>query len=559
MGKHRKFLALFLTLCLLLSACRSSPVLVQEVHVQEAEEQSQDQQLDPEEQGQEDEQFQNEQRDDLDTQRDTENNEGISGDVSEADQAVDVDYGNTNLESYDTPSEVSNSGSGTAEPSPTTQVSQQTQTPQVTPQVSQTPETGTTEPVTGGEATPTEPSQEPDPVITYRQIVDATGDYVDIPENLSTCTAVGVAAQLALMLGGREALLGADENVLYSSIAGQLGVSANAWWSGSGTSGISDDCFSALLAAKPDACFVISGQNTFSEAQTQQLKEAGIAVVMLYALTSADSLSYNAQIMGQAFQNEERANQYASWVSQRLSQVSSATSGTDSFTSSLYLCGWDYNASFGALGQEGYGVAYAYTANKIQLMSAMMQSAGVVNTSTDASSAGRNTSDYVYVMPRTNGSGGWVSGSMGILNVGNLEAKYDRYVTRVTGEGRIQLGDSLYKWLIVDSQDTKSQLEASVFWQFDPNIDSNGYVYIGGNKTYQSIIGYYDIYVAPQGQFGCDLAEASVESPIEAWWVAAKLLGTYSLEQVKAETSAFYLEFYGITLSDSVLYTMFGE
>jgi hypothetical protein len=346
------------------------------------------------------------------------------------------------------------------------------------------------------------------------------------------------------MLGGSEALLGADENVLYSSIAGQIGVSANVWWSGNGTAGISDDCFSALLAAKPDACFVISGQNTFSEGQTQQLKDAGIAVVMLYALSSVDSLGYNAQIMGQAFQNTDKASRYASWVSDLLSQVSSATSGTDAFTSSLYLCGWDYGANYQALGRDGYGVAYAYTANKLQLMSTMMERAGVVNTSTDAYSAGRNTSDYVYVMPRTNGSGGSVSGSLGILNVGNLESKYDRYVTRVTGTGRIQLGDPLYQWIIVNSQDTKSQLEESVFWQFDPNIDSNG---------------YYDIYVAPQGQFGCDLAEASVDSALEAWWVAAKLLGTYSLDQVKAETSAFYLDYYGITLSDGVLYDMFGE
>jgi hypothetical protein len=28
---------------------------------------------------------------------------------------------------------------------------------------------------------------------------------------------------------------------------------------------------------------------------------------------------------------------------------------------------------------------------------------------------------------------------------------------------------------------------------------------------------------------------------------------------VKAETSAFYLDYYGITLSDGVLYDMFGE
>jgi ABC-type Fe3+-hydroxamate transport system substrate-binding protein len=435
----------------------------------------------------------------------------------------------------------------------TVQQSQQSETPTV----SQQPDTNTA--ATGGDAAPTEPSQEPDPAITYRQIVDATGDYVDIPENISNCTAVGVAAQLALMLGGSEALLGTDENVLYSSIAGQIGVSANVWWSGNGTAGISDDCFSALLAAKPDACFVISGQNTFSEGQTQQLKDAGIAVVMLYALSSVDSLGYNAQIMGEAFQNTDKASRYASWVSDLLSQVSSATSGTDAFTSSLYLCGWDYGANYQALGRDGYGVAYAYTANKLQLMSTMMERAGVVNTSTDAYSAGRNTSDYVYVMPRTNGSGGSVSGSLGILNVGNLESKYDRYVTRVTGTGRIQLGDPLYQWIIVNSQDTKSQLEESVFWQFDPNIDSNGYVYIDGNKTYQSIIGYYDIFVAPQGQFGCDLAEASVDSALEAWWVAAKLLGTYSLDQVKAETSAFYLDYYGITLSDGVLYDMFGE
>jgi ABC-type Fe3+-hydroxamate transport system substrate-binding protein len=560
MRKHRRFLALFFGLCLLLSACRSSPVLMQEVHVQEAEDQTQDQELSPEDQGQEDERFQNEEREDLDTQRDTENNEGIAGDISEADQAVDVDQGNTNLESHDTPNQASGGTGTTAAPSPTATAqasktpaaSQQTQQSQ-TPTVSQEPDTDTAS--KGGDQAPAEPSQEPE--VSYRQIVDATGDYVDIPENLRSCTAVGVAAQLALMLGGSDALLGADENVLYSGIAGQLGVSAQVWWSGSGTSGISDDCFSALLAAKPDACFVISGQNTFSEAQTQQLKDAGIAVVTLYALSSVDSLSYNAQIMGEAFQNEDLANDYVSWVNDLLAQVSSATSGTDSGTSSLYLCGWDTSASYEALGQGGSGAAYAYAyrSSKSQLMSAMMEQAGVVNTSTDASSAGQNKkgNEYIYVMPQAS----WISGAYGDQTMGGvLQAKYDQVVTRALGERRIQLGEPLYKWIIVDSQNTKDQLEASVFWQY---YESDGLVYINGQQTYKSIVGDYEIYVAPQGQFGCDLAEASVETPIEAWWVAAKLLGTYSLGEVQEKTRAFYQEFYGITLSDDVLYTMFGE
>ena len=56
-----------------------------------------------------------------------------------------------------------------------------------------------------------------------------------------------------------------------------------------------------------------------------------------------------------------------------------------------------------------------------------------------------------------------------------------------------------------------------------------------------------------------DWAEGSVESPLEAYWVAYEFYGTYTLDQVKSKTSEFYSTFFGVTLSSSELTAIFGE
>jgi hypothetical protein len=49
-----------------------------------------------------------------------------------------------------------------------------------------------------------------------------------------------------------------------------------------------------------------------------------------------------------------------------------------------------------------------------------------------------------------------------------------------------------------------------------------------------------------------------VESPLEALWAAYQFTGAYTLEEVKAETSSFYQQFFGITLTADQLTAIFG-
>jgi hypothetical protein len=54
-------------------------------------------------------------------------------------------------------------------------------------------------------------------------------------------------------------------------------------------------------------------------------------------------------------------------------------------------------------------------------------------------------------------------------------------------------------------------------------------------------------------------AEGSVESPLEAYWLARKLQNAYTMETVQAKTREFYQEFFHLTLSGGELSSIFAE
>ena len=536
-----------LSFSLLLGGCRSSPTLEQIIYLQEAEETApEEEMLDPEDQGPEDEQFDNEPEEEAETERDTEADQGLEGEEDEAEEAAEADHGEETQNDFET----------SAEPTQTTE--------------------STSEPQTGEQADPTEEEEngetdEPEGVagdaVTGRQIVDASGRTVDIPENVETVTATGAAAQIVELIGDENRLVAADSCLLSETLAIQAfpeltGIPA--WWSDNPDQPISSENFESLIAEHPDVCFELSGDYTFTNSQVEQLAEAGISYVVLPGLSSVDNLKQTVSLVAEVLGGDaaEKAAAYIGWVDDVISDVSGKTAGTD--LTSLYIADWDSEASYqlsdtaGVIEPYGSGLATAYSPLKSQLMSAFMSVANVTNESTRIRSIHRD-SEYVYVAPMFHQFSAVVSGSSAAFysGAGEIGSAYDLFVTRMVGESTyIQLGSSQFPALIVASDSVREKIENDYFWEYRPS-DANGYVNIDGKSFYRGVCGDYAIYVNPRGM--CDWAGGGLESPLEAYWIAYKFSGAYSLDEVKEKTATFYSDFFSVTLSDEQLKNIFGE
>lgn len=532
----------------LMTGCKQSPTLQEVRYTDDASQVDTDiDQLDPEDWGQLNEQLQNEQNDESQTDRDEEDDRGLENDDSENnDKSADVDYRPdkpSDLQSDDDP-QMNANGDGSMNDSG--QTSGDGQAPEYVPG----------DPNSG------------------KQIVDASGRTVTVPENVGSVAAVGAAAQMVEMIGGAGKLMAADSALLSSSLAKTAFSDISdvkSWWSGNGSEGISAANFSSLLAAKPDVCLELSGSNAFSADQAAQLSQAGIAYVVLPALSSQKDLENAVTLVGQMFGDAgaSKAKEYNSWVESTVKNVNGKAA---SDMTSLYLTEWDDSAQYSldtALtvlggGTSGSGLAIAYSPKASQLVSTFMNAAGVENESTRVTSKHKD-SDLVYVTPRFRIFNAIVSGSKATFynGAGEYGGSRDLFVSRKAGDSDVytQLGSASYPAVIAADKDVKSKIEGNWFWQYH-EVEANGYlkenvVVSGANKPSTSIVAPYNIYVNPQGMV--NWADGSVESPLEAYWVASKFAGTYSISDVKQQTSSFYQKFFGCTLSASQLTAIFGE
>jgi hypothetical protein len=152
-----------------------------------------------------------------------------------------------------------------------------------------------------------------------------------------------------------------------------------------------------------------------------------------------------------------------------------------------------------------------------------------------------------------------VSGNMAAFysGAGEYGSAYDLFVTRLVGESTYtQLGSSQFPAVIAASDSVREKIENDYFWKYRPS-DANGYVNIDGESFYRGQCGEYAIYVNPSGM--CDWAEGGLESPLEAYWIAYKFSGAYTLDEIKVKTAEFYSKFLNVTLSDEQLKNIFGN
>lgn len=551
---YRKLVSfcLILLMCFALSACRDSPVLREVIYTQAAPVEEMEQEtLDPEDEGEEDEQFENQEDETVETERDASADEGLVGDGN-ASEALDTEYSPN----------ASNDWAASENPD---QISQ-------TEGALENPDGEAEEQETSGEDA-NEPENVPDDVDTSKYIVDASGRTVAIPEQVDTVTAVDAAAQIVEMLGGPGRLVGANRDFLSSSLAQSAFsdlTSIQGWWDGSGENRISDANFASLLSENPDVCFEISGQNTFSNDQAAQLEANGIAYVVLPPLSSQENLkqavSLAATVLGSHAGSGEScsaiASAYSAWVDDVVAEVGSKTAGSS--LTSLYISGWDpavtyqLNGTKGVLETSGSGLAMAYSPAKAQLVSTFMNAANVVNESTRILSTHRKT-DLVYVAPMFHQFDPAVSGTQAAFysGAGEYGSAYDLFVARMLSDTvYYQLGGSQFPAVIAADQETKENLENNWFWQYH-ETDENGYVNVSGESFYCGVVGEYEIYVNPQGM--CSWAAGSAESPLEAYWIACKLTGAYSEEEVYNKTQEFYRQFFGVDLSNAQLAHIFAS
>ena len=136
-----------------------------------------------------------------------------------------------------------------------------------------------------------------------RQVIDADSRIVPIPENVTTVVAVGDAALYVEALGGRGRLVASSESFtssrLVRAVFGEEEL-ANivTLWTKDGSTQMEDDSFRQLVAMKPDACFVISGQTPFSDEQLRTLEDRLVPVVSLPPLNNSKNIFKTVELIG---------------------------------------------------------------------------------------------------------------------------------------------------------------------------------------------------------------------------------------------------------------------
>lgn len=570
--RRTSFLIMLGIFMLMFTGCRTSPVLEQILY-QQNQEPDKDNDVNAidnnEEHDQEDEQLSAKKEvDDADSKRDQTREDAVSGDDKDkSDKSYDSNYddnapnmGKDNQSSSDNaesdgsgtgeeskPETVETSGHGTgAEDSEAADRGEENGEPESTDQddSGEDDETGGNGNLDDGNSSGNE--YEPGDEEQYKQIVDARGESVDVPEDVEKVTAVGEIATIVEMLGGSNRLLASSGsftgNSMVQSAFSSQGVSGvQTWWDGDGSGTISSGNFDALLAAEPDVCFEISGQDTFSSSQIDALEDAGIAYVVLPALKSLDNITSAVQIVGEVLGDRSAdggtnapsiAGDYADWSDSVVGKVQ----GKGSEKNTLFISEWDSSVLWeiknetSGVWQSGYGGVIGMKKSGTSPLNDCMSIANLKN----------GSADNVYINPLRNNY--WLhyySGGKGVFNYGENRTR--------TSSG-VGLGNEAFPAIIVADSSIVSNIQDDIHWQVYGRVTDGagntayGFTDGNGNIIGTTIEGEYGIYVNPKGVGSW--TDGSVESPLEAAWLSCKFQNGISMDELRGMVSDFYSTFY---------------
>ena len=405
---------------------------------------------------------------------------------------------------------------------------------------------------------------------SVKQVVDAYGKTVEIPENVDKVTATGELAIMVMMLDGAGRLAASNTGLIGDGMAervfsGLSGVSG--LWSGSGNAALSADSFQTLLDLRPDVVLEFSGSGTVTDSQAAALREHGIAYLVLPQPTSAANIRTIMTTLGAVLGDRsgegganapQAAADYISWVDRVTGQVSQAVSPYESMYT-LYVDGWDdeayyrlYNETYVTM--SGYGCAVVQNGATVscKTLTSYLGVANVVNT---AARYGI-TPNAQYFTPlisydRTMEVTG--PGANGMFANGQKLLELDTVSLGTAGFPILLAADRHTKQAIEESRDSGSGV-----WTVYPHINtgdstfnSDGFLDEEGNLVRTQISGAYEVVVNPSGV--SSWVGGSAESVLESVWAAWRFFGAVSEDDMRACVSDFYSQFYGYTLSDAEL------
>ena len=415
-----------------------------------------------------------------------------------------------------------------------------------------------------------------------RQIVDARGVYVEIPENVSSTAAAGDTAALIAMVGGEGTLRASSESFAWNAYQNsEIGGAIAPLWQGDGSYMMTDDNFSALISLAPEVVVESSGSSSFTDEQLNQLDKAGIAYVVLPSMDSVDGMKQAVSLAGQligdhtsegGLNSNDLAAQYLDYADSLLTTVESKVSsaGTSAGFSningsddgryngkySLFIKGWDPDARW-AITFKGTefksGMGTAYTGNALErnsvFMSQIMSVAGLENTMEVKND---ELASYIeYLSP--------------VRTTREKLAATGGYATRMNNNrlfeiGDYCLGDEEFPAVIVTSSEAAAAMRNDELWQVydvvytgDGNLTVRGFQLSDGSIVGSSIRSSYDIHVMPRG---LGTWYNSPEGVLSACWMARQFYDAYSEEELMNEVKYFYSTFYRIGLTYDQARTM---
>lgn len=417
-----------------------------------------------------------------------------------------------------------------------------------------------------------------------RRVTDTSGTEQDIPEDVFTVTAVGDAAPIVEMIGGSGRLIASSESFTSSESLGYVLCSdvksgqVQTWWSGDGSETIDSEHFQILLDTKPDVCFEISGQMTFSSEQITQLAEHDIGYLTLPELTSVDGMKSAVTIVANAMEvnsdsgmdAQRIAQNYVDWIDSTISEVSNKRKDYDFY--SFYVTDWRDDISYDRFFQpdengyvvdfpgiengHGNGVAIGWTQEKNVPFLDFMMYVGATDTMMDLNHQPKSdlglVERYIFPYEKRFGYPVYSNNSIYYFHFWEYQALPDQYSFTdgfhavctygsmyYNTDEHIALGDERFPCVIVSNDYVRSRIESSAQWKAG-FLDSPGAYDIEGD---------YAVYVNPVG-FD-NWAEGSVDSPLEMYWLACRVCGTINENEMRSKVQKFYSDFYGRTLSDA--------
>ncbi len=419
---------------------------------------------------------------------------------------------------------------------------------------------------------------------TGKQVVDAYGNMVQIPENVQGVAATGDLAVMTFLLGGGARLVAANADLSSGFISDIFGAenNAEALWSGSGNAPLSDGNFDRLLALKPDVVVEVSGSATLTDAQVRALEDAEIAYLVLPTQTSLENVNATVTALGTVLGDKSAeggsnapqiAADYVAWTTARQAEVAAACAPykevkrdeqnrdrsddieEKSATYTLYIDGWDAEASYRLYNEQyttlqGTGCAFVKRAgaSECQAITAFLSYAQVRNTAGIREGIGAQIQYFTplnTVLRQME-----VTGTMADSRVADGDALLQQSSAR--------LGTDAFPILLVPDASVAEAIRACELWDVyekrptgNGGLAAEGLLGEDGSVIATQIAGEYEIVVNPRG--ATSWTDGGCESILVSVWAAWRFFDAIPETQMRETVKEFYSRFYGYSLSERQL------